>query len=91
MRHQVIERTIFQQQLGRRFRTYLLHTRHVVHGIAHQNLIVQHEAGRDTKLFLHPSQVSALAVHGVDDGDVLVDQLGQVFVTAGHYDFDAMR
>ena len=67
-----------------------MHTRHVVHGVSYQNLIVQHEASRDTKLFLHPSQVSALAVHGVDDGDVLVDQLGQVFVTAGHNHFDAV-
>ena len=68
-----------------------MHTRHVVDRIAHQNLIIEHEAGRHAKLLLHTGQIAALAVHGVDDGDVLVDQLGQVFVTAGHNHFDAVR
>ena len=68
-----------------------MNTRHIVHGIAHQNLIVQHQASRYTKLFLHARQVAALAVHGVNDGDVFIHQLSQVFVAAGHNDFNAMR
>ena len=68
-----------------------MHTGHVVYRVTHQNLIVQHQAGRHAKFFLHTGQIAAFAIHGVDDGDVLVDQLRQVFVATGHNHFNAMR
>ena len=78
--HEFVERAKFEQQLGSCFGAYLLHTWYIVHGIADQNLIVQHEAGGHTKFFLDARQIAALAVHGVDDGDVFIDQLRQIFV-----------
>ena len=90
MGHQVVQGAIFQQQFGGGFGAHFLYTGHVVHGIAHQNLVVEHQAGRYAKLFLHTRQVAAFAVHGVDDGDVFIDQLRQVFVATGHNDFNAL-
>ena len=72
------------QPLGSRFRAHLGYTGHVVNHIAHQGLKIHHQVRRHAKLGLHASQVAALAVHGVNDGDVAVDQLGQVFVAAAH-------
>ena len=45
---------------------------------------------RHAKLFLHPGQVAAFAVHGVNNGDVLIHQLGQVFVATADNDFNAL-
>ena len=70
------------QPLGRRLGADLGHTGHVVHGVANQGLVVDHQPGRHAKLSLHTRHVAALVVHGVDDGDVLIHQLRQVFVAA---------
>ena len=78
--HQLVERAVFKQKFDRRFGAYFLHTWHIVDRVTHQNLIVQHQAGRYTKFFLYTRQVAAFAIHGVNDGDVFVHQLGQVLV-----------
>ncbi len=89
--NQVVERAIFFQPLGGGFGAHLGHAGHVVHGVAHQGLVVHHQRGGHAKLGRHARHVAALAAHGVDDGDVLVDQLAQVFVAAGDDDLDALR
>ena len=59
---------------------------HVVHGVTHQVLVVEHEVRGHAELFQHPGHVAPLAVHGVDDGDALIHQLRQIFVaTADHH------
>ena len=77
--------------LGRRLRANLFDTRHVVNHIAHQGLIVHHQTRRHAKLGLHTGQVAALAVHGVDHGDVLRHQLRKVFVATGDHHINALR
>ena len=88
---QVVERAIFFQPLGGGLGAHLDHAGHVVHGVAHQGLVVHHQRGGHAKFCRHARHVAALAAHGVDDGDVLVDQLAQVFVAAGNDDFNALR
>ena len=89
--HQCIERTVAVQPFGRRFGAHFVHAGNVVGGVAHQGLKVDHQAGRHAKFLLHTSNVAALAGHGVDDRDVRIDQLAQVFVAAGDDDVNALR
>ena len=78
------------QPFHRSFGPHLGYTRHIVHGVTHQGLVVQHQVRRHAKFFLHSGQVAAFSVHGVDDGDVRIDQLRQVFVAAAHNHFNAL-
>ncbi len=59
-----------------------MYARHVVYRIAHQSLKINHQMRWHAKLCRDTSHITPLTVHGVDDGDVLVDQLAQIFVTA---------
>ncbi len=88
---QRIERTVFEQPFGRCLGADLLDARHVVDRVAHQRLVVDHQVGRHTEFRRDTGHVALLAVHRVDDGDVLVHQLAQVLVAAGHDHFDALR
>ena len=88
--HHRVQRTIFLQPLGSGFGAHFVDAWHVVHRVAHQNLVVHHQARGHAEFRLHTGQVAALAVHGVDDGNVLIDQLRQVFVAAGDDDLDAL-
>ncbi|MCY1511959.1 hypothetical protein D9M68_464030 [compost metagenome] len=88
---QRIERAVFEQPFRGGLRADLGHAGHVVDRVADERLVVDHEAGRHAELGRHAGDVALLAVHRVDDGDVLVDQLAQVLVAAGHDHFDALR
>ena len=90
MRHHAVERAVFQQPFHGRLRAHFLHAGHVVHRVAHQGLVVHHQARRHTKFGLHTSQVTPLAVHRVDHGDVRVHQLAQVLVATGDGDVHAL-
>ena len=70
--------------------THLGHAGYVVHGVTHQGLVVQHQARGHAKLLLHPRQIAAFAVHGIDDGDVLVDQLRQILIATADDHFNAL-
>ena len=83
--HHRLQAAVFLQPLHGGFGADFGHAGHVVHGVAHQGLVVQHQVRGHTKFFLHAGQVAPLAVHGVDDGDALVDQLRQIFVAAADH------
>ena len=89
-RQQGIERTVFNQPFGCGLGPHLGHTRHVVNGVTHQGLVIDHQAGGHAKLFCHASHIAFFAVHGVDDGDALIHQLAQIFVAAGDDDLHAL-
>ena len=89
-RHQRIERAVFQQPFGSGFGADLGHTWHVVHGVTHQGLVVDHQRGWHAEFFGHASHIAFFSVHGVDDGDALVHQLAQVFVTTGDHHVHAL-
>ena len=88
--HQLVERAVFHQPFGSRLGAHLGHAGHVVHRVAHQGLVIDHERRRHAKLCGYARHITHLAVHGVDDGDVLIDQLAQILVTARHRDLDAL-
>ena len=86
MGHHLRERAVFLQPFNGRFGANFRHPRHVVHGIADQRLVIQHQVRWNAKLGLDAGQIAALVVHGVQDQDALIDQLRQIFVaTANHY------
>ena len=78
------------QPLGSGLGADLGHAGHVVHGVAHQGLVVDHQRRRHAELGRHAGHVAPLAVHGVNDGHMLIDQLAQVLVAAGDDDVDAL-
>ncbi|MCY1529864.1 hypothetical protein D9M68_650320 [compost metagenome] len=89
-RHQRFQRAVFEQPFHGGLGTDLGHTRHVVHLITHQGLVVQHQTGRHAEFGRHAGDVAPSVVHRVDHRDVLVDQLAQVLVTAGDDAGDAL-
>ena len=91
MGHHCLQAAVFLQPLDRGLGAHFGHTRHVVHRVAHQVLVVQHQVGGHAELFQHPCHIPTLAVHGVDDGDAFVDQLRQVFVAAADHHLHAPR
>ena len=60
-----------------------MHTGYVVDSVTHQCLEINHQMRRHAKLCSDASDIPPLSIHGVDDGDVLIDQLTQIFVAAG--------
>ena len=82
LRHHRFQRAVFAQPLHRRLGADLVNAGHVVYGIAHQCLVVQHQVRGHAEFSLHAGEVAALVVHGVQDQDALVDQLRQVLVAA---------
>ena len=88
---QLVERAVLLQPLGSGLGAHLADAGHVVHRIAHEGLVLHHLRRRHAKLGRDPGDIAALAVHGVDDGHMLVDQLAQILVAAGDDDLDALR
>ena len=91
MRHDGVQRAVFGQPLGRRFGANLFHARHVVHGVAHQRLVVEHLRGAHAEFGAHARLVAALAAHGVDDDHARRDQLRQILVAAGNQHLPPLR
>ena len=85
-----LQAAIFQQPFHRRFGADFGHAGHVVHGVADQVLVVQHQVWRNAEFGFHASEVTAFAVHGVDDHDALGDQLCQILVAAADHHVPAL-
>ena len=58
-------------------------TGNVVHLVAHQRQEIDNQLRADTEFFAHAVDVVDGVVHGVDQGDVVVDQLCHVLVAGG--------
>ena len=84
------QRAVLLQPLGGGLGPDLGHARHVVDDVTDQRLKVDHPVRRHAKLGLDPGDVAPLAVHGVDNGDVGIDQLRQVLVATAHNHLDAL-
>ena len=67
-----------------------MHTGYVVDGVTHQCLEINHQMRRHAKLCGDASDITPLSIHGVDDGDVLIDQLAQIFVATGNDHLNAL-
>ena len=67
-----------------------MHAWHVVGGIAHQGLEVDHLGRRNAEFALHSGGIASFAIHRVDYGDVRIHQLAQILVAAGDDDVDAL-
>ncbi len=59
------------------------HAGDVVDLVAHQRQVIDDVFRADAELFFHAGDIQHAAGHGVDQGDVAVDQLRHVFVTGG--------
>jgi len=82
---------VFGQPFGGGFRAAAVHAGHVVHFVAGQRQKINDALGRHAEFFLHPGAVQGFAGHGVDQGDLGVDQLGHVLVASGHHHLPALR
>ncbi len=82
---QLVDRAELGDPFGGRLGADLGHARNVVDGIAHQHQVVDDAVRRHAELVEHAGLVQHLAAHGVDQGDVAVDQLRQVLVAGGHH------
>ena len=67
-----------------------MHTGYVIDGIPHQCLEINHQMRRHAKLCGDASDITPLSIHGVDDGDVLIDQLAQIFVATRNNHLNAL-
>ena len=81
-RQQRVDRPVLQQQLDGSLRADLVDARHVVHRVADQHLVVDHQARRHAELGLDAGDIALAVVHGVDHRHMLVDQLAQILVAA---------
>ena len=71
------------QQAGRSLRTNARYAWNVVGRIAHQREVVDDLLGRNAEFLFDAFDVHHAAGHGVDQGDMAIDQLGHVLVTGG--------
>ena len=82
--HQVVQITVLSQPFDGGFGATLGHARNIVHGVTHQGEVVHHLLWGNTELVLHTLTVHAGFGHGVDQGDMVADQLGHILVTGGN-------
>ena len=87
---------MLSKPLGSGFRAHLLDTRNVVDRIANQGEVIHNAVRRHAKLFLHTCKIKhagrpAIATHGVHQNDMVVHELGKVFVAGGDHGFHALR
>ncbi|MNZ45821.1 hypothetical protein D3C78_634850 [compost metagenome] len=69
-----------QQRLGRLL-AHPCHAGNVVHLVPHQGQVVDDELGGHAELLDHPFPIGLHILHGVDQGDMVGDQLRHVLVT----------
>ena len=77
---QAVERAVLVEPLCRRLRADLRHAGNVVRGVADEREVVDDLFGVDVELELDAGPVEGRVRHGVDERDVLVDQLRHVLV-----------
>ena len=80
MCNQLIQRSILIQPPGCCFGTNLGNPWNIVRGISHQCQVIDNLFGFYTKFFHHALFVKPAVVHGVDQRDTLIDQLGKILV-----------
>ena len=73
------------QQAQRGLLAHAGHAGNVVDLVAHQRQEVDDQLGGQAELRLHPFHIQGLVLHGVDQGDMGVDQLGHVLVAGGDH------
>ena len=83
--HHTSQRAVGFQPLHRRFRTALLHARHVVHFVTHQREIIADLVGTHAEFFLHAFNVQRFAAHRVHQRHAFVHQLRHVLIAGGHH------
>ena len=85
VRHDGIQRAMFLQPLYRGLGADLGYTGNIVRGIADEGQVFDNALRRYTELVYHSLTVVACIFHGVDQGDVVVDQLRHVLVAGGNH------
>ena len=88
----VVQRTVLRQPFGGGLGADLVDAGHVVDGVADQHQVIDDALGRHAELLaLTPSHVQRFGAHGVDQRDVVVDQLRHVLVAGGDDALHALR
>ena len=80
-----IEASQALQQAQCRFFAHTGHSRNVVRLVAHQRQQVDHQPGRNPEFLLDTRHIEHQIGHGVDQGDMFIDQLGHVLVAGGNH------
>ena len=78
--HDVIQRAMLGQPLHRGLGPYLGNPRHVVRGVADQGQVIDDALRRHAVFFNNTGAIKASIVHGVDQVDIIVDDLRQVLI-----------
>ena len=81
----IVERAVLGQPFHRGFRPDLGHAGHVVDGIADQRQVINDALRRHAEFLFDASDVQFFVGHGVDQRDLLRDQLRDVLVTGGDH------
>ena len=81
---------ILIQPLGGSFRADARYAGYVVGTVANQCQVIDDLFRKDIELFLDAIAVQYCAAHGVDQGDVVIDELRHVFVTGRYQDLHAV-
>ena len=90
MRNNSIETIVQAQPFHCCFRSTLHHTRNIVRGVAYQCQIVDNPVRWHAEFFDHTCYIQCGVTHRVYQGDMLIDQLSQVFVTGRYNDFPTL-
>ena len=77
---QCVQSAVGIEPLCGRLRAYLIDSWNVVGAVAHQGQVVDDLFRIDVEFCLDPRPVQHRVVHGVDQGDALIDQLRHVFI-----------
>ena len=80
-RQHLIKASELINPLNCRFRSALDHSGYVVGGVPHQRQVVNDTVWRDAEFFYHAGHIQRRPAHCVNQGDIVVDQLRQIFIT----------
>ena len=75
-----IQRAILSEPFHSSLRPDFIHARHAIHGVAHQRQIIDDALRRHAEFCQHARFIECLVAHGVDQRDMMIDQLRQVFI-----------
>ena len=90
MLDEVVQVLVGLQPFDRSLRAAFVDARNVVHLVPHQGKVVDDLLRGDAELFHHTFAVHPGLGHGIDQGDVVADQLRHVLVTGGDHHVDAL-
>ena len=80
----IIQAAVFRQPLDRGFWPHLGNPRHVVRCVADQGKVIDNTLRRHSIFFYHAGAIKPGIVHGIDQVNVIINNLRQVLVAGGY-------